>query len=59
MFFFSHRIVGWLTMDGVLYQGNSIASKRKKREDETENEDYSEDETSGIRQKQVQKNAYF
>jgi hypothetical protein len=27
------RTVGWLAMDVALYQGNSIASKRKKRED--------------------------
>ena len=45
-------------MDGVLYQGNSIASKRKKREDETkhDDEDNSEDETSGIRQEQLLEN---
>lgn len=32
---FFTRIIGWLSMDVSLYQGNSIASKRKKREDNT------------------------
>ena len=29
---FFTRIVGWLSMDVALYDGNSIASKRKKRQ---------------------------
>jgi hypothetical protein len=48
---FTLRIVGWLTMDGVLYQGNSIASKRKKREEENGNK--SEDEASGMSQESI------
>ena len=30
------RIPGWLSLDMALYQGNSIASKRKKREEGAE-----------------------
>jgi hypothetical protein len=35
-----HRTIGWMTLDFVLYSGNSVLSrKRKKREEE---EDYGE-----------------
>jgi hypothetical protein len=30
------RVIGWLSLDMIVYQGNSMISKRRKREDFSE-----------------------
>jgi hypothetical protein len=37
------RVIGWLSLDMVVYQGNSLISKRRKREDDVSENHFNAD----------------